>query len=95
MPQRVRNSQTFSPLKAQAAGRDEAFPVEYRGDFLVHFAGAVELGDPLPQPFNVDVVAVGVNAPLQAMLAGRAGLPDDLEPYLTSQSLRDRGRLRA
>ena len=67
-----------------SAGRDEAFTVEYRGDFLVHFAGGVEFGDSFPQPFNVDVVAVSMDAPLQTMLAGGARLPTDPEPYLTS-----------
>jgi hypothetical protein len=48
---------------------------------------SIQLDDPSPQPINVDVVAVAVNAPLYVMLAGCAGLPDDLEPHLTSGPL--------
>lgn len=44
------------------------------------------LRDPLPQSIDVDVVSVGMDAPLQTMLAGRFGLPDNFEPHHTSRS---------
>ncbi|WP_275503577.1 hypothetical protein [Bradyrhizobium yuanmingense] len=46
-----------------------------------HFLFNIQLDDPLPQPY-VDVIAIDANPPLNAMLAGCAGLPDDLEPQL-------------
>ena len=39
------------------------------------------------QPLKVDVIAIGVNAPLQAMLARSAGLPQDFEPDLAGRAL--------
>ena len=41
MPQRVRNSQTFSPLKAQPRAATKPCLIEYCGDLLVHFTGPV------------------------------------------------------
>ncbi|MCK1587902.1 hypothetical protein [Bradyrhizobium sp. 169] len=61
--------------------------IEYCRDLGIHFVFSIQLDNPLPQPINVDVIAVGVNAPLHVMLAGCAGLPDDLEPHLTSDPL--------
>ncbi|UGY30474.1 hypothetical protein HU675_0050980 (plasmid) [Bradyrhizobium septentrionale] len=61
--------------------------IEYCRDLGIHFLFSIQLDDPLPQPINVDVIAVGVNAPLHVMLAGCTGLPDDLEPHLTSGPL--------
>ena len=61
--------------------------VEYCRDLGIHFVFSIQIDDPLPQSINVDVIAVGVNAPLHVMLAGCAGLPDDFEPHLTSDPL--------
>ena len=70
-------------LEGAAAGSDKAFPVLCCGDHLVHPAGADELRKSSSQPFKIDIVTVGVDAPLSAMLAGRTGLPHDLQPDLT------------
>jgi hypothetical protein len=51
------------------------------------FAGGIELRNPLPQPIEIDVVSIRMNSSLQAMFADGAGLPRDLEPYLTSVAL--------
>jgi hypothetical protein len=83
----VRNSQTFSPLKAQPRAATKTFSVQYCRDLLVHFAGCMEIHDAPLQPIKVKIVSVRVNPPLNEMLAGRAGLPNDLEPDLTLQPL--------
>ena len=85
MPQRLRSSQTLSPLIA-AAGRDKAFLIEDLRDLPIHLASGVELRDSPPQSIQIDMVAVSVNPPRQAMFARRAGLPNDLEPDLAMRT---------
>ncbi|UWU75785.1 hypothetical protein N2603_38430 [Bradyrhizobium huanghuaihaiense] len=58
--------------------------MEYCRNLAIHLVFSVQLDDPLPQSIDVDLIAVGLNAPLNVMLAGCAGIPDDLEPHLTS-----------
>ena len=70
-----------------AASGHKTFLVERRGDLLVHLAGGIELRNPLPQPIEIDVVPIRMNPSLQAMFADGAGLPRDLEPYLTPVAL--------
>ena len=45
-------------LEETAAGADEAFPIQRRGNLLVHFAGLVEFADSPPQGFEVVIVVV-------------------------------------
>lgn len=47
----------------------------------------MEIHDAPLQPIKVKIVSVRVNPPLNEMLAGRAGLPNDLEPDLALQPL--------
>lgn len=70
-------------LASAASGRDEAFVIEYRRDLAIHLVFSIQLANSSRQRINVDVIAVGVNAPLYVMVAGCAGLPEDLGPHLT------------
>jgi len=74
-------------FECAASGRDEAFPIEYCRDLAIHLALSFQFNNPLPQPINVDVIAVGENPPLHVLFAGCAGLPDDLEAHPTSVTL--------
>ena len=40
MPQRVRKQPDILTFEGTAAGGNEAFPVKYRRDLLIHLAGA-------------------------------------------------------
>src|SRR4051794_2063974 len=80
-------------FEGAAPRRDETLPVKRRRDLLVHLAGAVERRDALMQLLEIAVIAVGVDAPLHAMLAGGAGLPHDLEPDLAGNALLIEGHL--
>ncbi|NOJ50925.1 hypothetical protein [Bradyrhizobium archetypum] len=51
-------------FEGAASGRDESLLIEYCSDLAIHFVFSIQLDDPSPQPINVDVIAVGVNAPL-------------------------------
>jgi hypothetical protein len=73
-------SKSVLTLNCTAARSDKAFLIEDCCDLPVHFARAIQLRNSLPQPLDVNVVAIGVNAPLQVMLAGSARLPYDFEP---------------
>jgi len=50
-------------------------------------ASTVELADAPTQPFDIHVIAIGVDAPLETMVAGGAGLPHDPEPDLAGRAL--------
>ena len=74
-------------LERAATGRHKSFAVQNRSDLLVHLAGRIEIGDAPLQSIKVKIVSVRVNPPLDEMFAGRAGLPNDLEPDLALQPL--------
>ena len=64
---------------------DKALSIEDFRNLLVHLTGGVELRNPASQSIEIDVVFVSLHASRQTMLAGRAGLPQDFQPYLSMQ----------
>jgi hypothetical protein len=65
----------------------EAFLVKDGSDLVVHFLLRVQLDDALPHPILIGMLGVALHAPLQPVLAGGPGLPDDLDPDVTVPSL--------
>lgn len=62
-----------------AACCDKSLPRQPRGNLLVHFACGVEFDRSAPQPLQIDVVAIGVDPPLERVLTCRSRLRQDLD----------------
>jgi hypothetical protein len=90
--QRLRSNHTFSPLNLQPRAATKPSRLRIVAISLSILWAALRLGNPLPQPIKIDVVAVCVNASLQAIADG-TGLPRNLEPDLTPIPLLIEGNL--